>query len=77
MPDAVASRLRTQKTWHDSALGLKTFSALLEHFRGKGKNVIEDGDEYVDLLGDLGEFESILRDAAASGDSFRIEHKTF
>ena len=73
VPDAVAARLRTQKAWHDSAVGQETFSALLEHFRGKGKKVIEDGDDYIDLLGDLSEFESMLRDATATGDSFRIE----
>ena len=71
--DAVAARLRDQKEWHDPSVGLQTFTALLEHFQGEGQQTIEDEDDHVDLIGDLEEFQSILRDAATSGDSFRIE----
>jgi hypothetical protein len=73
VPDAVAARLRNQKAWHDAAVGLQTFTALAAHFRGEGKQVIEDEDDYVDLIGDLEEFQRVLHEAESTGDSLRIE----
>ena len=73
VPDSVATRLRNQKAWHDPSVGLQTFSALLEHFRNEGQRVIEDEDDYIDLIGDLEEFQCILQEATSKRDSFRIQ----
>ena len=70
---AVAARLRDLKEWYDPAVGLQTFTALARHFGSEGKQVIQDEDDYINLIGDLEEFQRILQEATAAKDLFRIE----
>ena len=73
LPPEMATRIKKQKEWHDAALGLKTFAALLNHFRAVGKEGDPDGVDRQSLIYELEAFQLILDAAAQKKDSFRIE----
>ena len=73
VPSEMAKKLKKQKEWHDTAIGLGTFRALLEHFRSAGDKGVPPKVEAKALLYELEAFQIILEAAAKKKDSFRIE----
>ena len=73
LPPAVAKRMKNQKEWHEASSGLKTFGALLDHFRAAGQKTVPPNIELKGLLYELEAFYIILEAAAKKKDSFRIE----
>jgi len=76
LPPEVRRRLKTQKEWHPASSGLRTFSALLEHFRKREPRVeaaLQKQNTSSDVvIYELEVFVSILHHAAKSKDMFRI-----
>jgi hypothetical protein len=77
LPEGLAGRLDRQREWHDPAEGLRTFRALLDHFRAREAELPDlmvgakyDGEA---MLITIGAIAGILEAARGSGDSFRIE----
>jgi hypothetical protein len=73
LPPDMAKKMKKQKEWHNASVGLKTFSALLEHFRAAGDSAAPPKVEPRALLYELEAFHIILEAAAKKKDSFRIE----
>ena len=64
LPPTVAKRIATQKDWHEAAVGVKTFSKLLAHYRktgGAAKAV--EAVEAEDLIYELEAFKMVLEEA--------------
>ena len=70
LPPKVAKRMTTQKEWHEAAVGLETFSKLLEHYRKSGDPA--DKVEPDVVIYELEAFKMVLEEAAKKKDSFRL-----